>query len=92
MPEGRGYTRYDTVWIDEQPTEWYRRELLLHEGTHGFMFTLLGECGPPWYMEGMAEYLGTHRWQEGRLTLGYTPRSRQEVARLGPRPHHPGRL
>ncbi len=78
VPEGRGYTRYDTSWLDEQPTEWYRRELLLHEGTHGFMYTLLGECGPPWYMEGMAEYLGTHRWQDGRLTLGYTPRSREE--------------
>jgi len=30
------------------------------------------------YKEGMAEYLGTHRWQDGRLTLGYTPRSREE--------------
>ena len=42
------------------------------------MFTLLGSCGPPWYMEGLAEYLGTHRLQDGRLTLGYMPRNREE--------------
>ncbi len=78
VPEGRGFTRYDTFWLDEQRTDWYRRQLLLHEGTHGFMYTLLDGCGPPWYMEGMAEYLGTYRWQDGVLTLGYMPPSRQE--------------
>ncbi|MEN6458327.1 MAG: hypothetical protein ABFC63_05305 [Thermoguttaceae bacterium] len=83
VPEGRGYTRFDTFWLDDQPSDWYRRELLLHEGTHGFMYTVLGDCGPPWYMEGMAEYLGTHRWEQGRLTLGYMPRSRDESPRWG---------
>ena len=58
------------LWLYEQPSDYYRRHLLLHEGTHGFMYTLLGSCGPPWYMEGMAEYLGTHRWQDGRLDAG----------------------
>ena len=78
VPPGRGFTRDDTSWLYEQPTDYYRRELLLHEGTHGFMFTLLGSCGPPWYMEGLAEYLGTHRLQDGRLTLGYMPKNREE--------------
>ena len=78
VPPGRGFTRDDTSWFYEQPTDYYRRELLLHEGTHAFMFTLLGSCGPPWYMEGLAEYLGTHRLQDGRLTLGYMPRNREE--------------
>ncbi|MEN6451794.1 MAG: hypothetical protein ABFC96_14990 [Thermoguttaceae bacterium] len=83
VAEGRGYTWYDTFWLDEQPSEWYRRELFLHEGAHGFMYTVLGDCGPIWYMEGMAEYLGTHRWQQDRLTLGYMPRSREESPRWG---------
>jgi hypothetical protein len=78
VPPGRGFTRDDTSWLYEQPTDFYRRELLLHEGTHAFMFTLLGSCGPPWYMEGLAEYLGTHRLQDGRLTLGYMPKNREE--------------
>ncbi len=83
VPPGRGYTQHDMFWLYEQPSDFYRRELLLHEGTHSFMFTLLGSCGPPWYMEGLAEYLGTHRWQDGRLTLGYMPRSREEAPEWG---------
>ena len=60
-PFGHGYPRNDGFWLYEQPSDYYRRHLLLHEGTHGFMNTLLGGCGPPWYMEGMAELLATHR-------------------------------
>jgi hypothetical protein len=75
-----GYSRTGRFWLNEQPTEFYRRELLLHEGTHAFMFALFKTGGPPWYSEGTAEYLGTHRWQDGRLTLGYMPRSREESA------------
>ena len=80
-PFQSGYSRSDgkQFWLLEQPSDFYRRELLLHEGTHCFMFTVLKGAGPPWYKEGMAEYLGTHRWQDGRLTLGYMPRSREEV-------------
>ena len=47
------------------------------------MGTLLGDCGPPWYKEGMAEYFGTHRWHDGRLTLGYMPQNREEVPEWG---------
>lgn len=78
-----GYSRNNMLWLNEQPSDFYRRELLLHEGTHCFMFTLFGTGGPPWYMEGMAEYLGTHRLQDGRLTLAYTPRSREESPEWG---------
>jgi hypothetical protein len=67
-----------TFWLLEQPSDFQRRELLLHEGTHCFMFSILKGGGPPWYKEGLAEYLGTHRWQDDRLTLGYAPRSREE--------------
>lgn len=82
-PFPHGYTRGDTCWVYEQPSEYYRRHLLLHEGTHGFMLTVLRSSGPPWYFEGLAEYLGTHRWRDGRLTLGYMPQGREEVPEWG---------
>jgi hypothetical protein len=47
------------------------------------MFSTLGSCGPFWYMEGIAEFLATHRWRDGRLTLGYMPKSRDEVPGWG---------
>jgi hypothetical protein len=46
---------------------------VLHEGTHAFMDLVLGELGPAWYAEGTAELMGTHCWQDGRLTLRYMP-------------------
>ncbi|MCA9249334.1 MAG: hypothetical protein KDA42_19565, partial [Planctomycetales bacterium] len=84
LPEFRhGYTAGADFWLMEQPSEYYRRHLLLHEGTHGFMFAALGSCGPPWYMEGMAELFGTHRWEKGQLMLRSFPANRDEVPMLG---------
>ena len=82
-PFAHGFSWGTVLWMYEQPSEYYRRHLLLHEGTHGFMNSLLGNCGPTWYMEGMAEYLATHRWHDGRLRLGYLPQSREEVPHWG---------
>jgi len=82
-PFQHGYARNYELWLYDQPSDYYRRHLLLHEGTHGFMNTILGACGPPWYMEGIAEMLGTHRFQDGRLTLNYMPASREEVLHWG---------
>ena len=82
-PFEHGYSRNDMLWLYEQPSPYYRRHLLLHEGTHGFMNAIFGTCGPPWYGEGMAELLGTHRWHGGRLTLNWTPTSREEVPMWG---------
>ena len=78
-----GYQRGSELWVYEQPSAYYRRHLLLHEGTHAFMSTQLQGCGPPWYMEGMAELLGTHRWQDGKLQLAYFPKRREEVEQWG---------
>jgi hypothetical protein len=78
-----GYSWDERLWINEQPSDYYRRHLLLHEGTHAFMNTILGGCGPAWYREGMAEYFGTHRWHDGQLTLAYMPRNRDEVLQWG---------
>jgi len=88
LPEGlppfqNAFSRNHELWLYDQPSSYYRRHLLLHEGTHGLMNTILGGCGPPWYMEGMAELLATHRWQNGRLTLNYLPAERDEVPYWG---------
>jgi hypothetical protein len=73
---------YD-LWLYDQKSDYYRRHLLLHEGVHSFMNTVLGGCGAPWYMEGMAEMLSTHAWRDGRLTLDYFPQNREEVPDWG---------
>ena len=78
-----GYQRGSELWVYEQPSAYYRRHLLLHEGTHAFMNTQLQGCGPPWYMEGIAELMGTHRWQDGHLQLAYFPKHRDEVEQWG---------
>jgi len=88
LPEGtppfqNGYSYNLDLWICDQSSDYYRRHLLLHEGVHSFMNTVLGGTGPPWYMEGMAELLGTHRWKDGQLTLGYFPANRDEVPMWG---------
>jgi hypothetical protein len=78
-----GYSVGTKLWVYEQASGYYRAHLVLHEGTHAFMNTILGRGAPPWYIEGMSEMLGTHRWQDGRLTLGYVPASREEVPMWG---------
>ena len=90
MPKGHdefphGLSIGNEIWLHEQPTAYYRRHLLLHEGTHAFMWQYLGGCGPGWYMEGIAELLGTHRLdtRSGELTLNIMPRDRREVPMLG---------
>jgi hypothetical protein len=82
-PFEHGFSRNFEFWLYEQPSAYYRRHLVLHEGTHGFMNTLLRSCGPPWYMEGVAELLATHHWKDGVLTMGYMPQDRDEVPMWG---------
>ena len=78
-----GFATDKECWLVEQPSEYYRRHLLLHEGTHAFMYSFLGSTGPGWYMEGMAELLGTHRWHDAELTLRAMPRTRAEAPMWG---------
>ncbi|MCI0334666.1 MAG: hypothetical protein L0228_15730 [Planctomycetes bacterium] len=72
-------------WLYSQPSDYYQRHLMLHEGTHVFMLSFLGGCGPGWYMEGTAELFGTHRYDERykQLTLRTMPTSRGEVPMWG---------
>jgi hypothetical protein len=78
-----GYYRSGRVWLYEQPSDYYRRHLLLHEGTHAFTDAALGGCGPPWYLEGIAELLATHSWIDGKLKLNVFPTRREDVPLWG---------
>lgn len=78
-----GYQRGAELWLYEQPSDYYRRHLLLHEGTHGFMKRFLGGAGPPWYMEGTAELFGTHRWQDEQLTTRWFPQDKELTSHWG---------
>ena len=78
-----GFARDWEFWLAEQPSDYYRRHLMLHEGTHAFMQTQLGGAGPGWYMEGIAELLGTHEWRDGKLRLGVMPPHRDDVPMWG---------
>jgi hypothetical protein len=78
-----GYQRHDEIWVYEQPGDYYTRHLLLHEGTHAIMSRQFGRAGPDWYREGIAELLATHRYEDGRLQLGYLPAHRDEVEQWG---------
>lgn len=78
-----GWTGKGEFWINDQSSEYYRRHLMLHEGTHGIMFAVQKSQGPPWYMEGVAELLATHRWKDGKLAVGVFPSDAAEVPKLG---------
>ncbi|HEY2894988.1 MAG TPA: hypothetical protein VGJ16_12265 [Pirellulales bacterium] len=78
-----GFARGDRLWFFDQTSDYYRRHLLLHEGTHAFMHRFLGGVGSAWFAEGMAELLATHQFQDGKLTLNYFPRSRDDVSKWG---------
>lgn len=78
-----GYNINDHFWLYEQDSDYYRRHLTLHEGTHAFMQRYLGSTGPPWYMEGTAELLATHQWKNGKLTLKYFPADKRETPLWG---------
>ncbi len=78
-----GFQLGDRLWVSEQPSDYYRRHLLLHEGTHWMMWRKFGSQSPPWLAEGMAEWLGTHRWDGQHLHMGIIPSSRDEVPYWG---------
>lgn len=78
-----GFARGREIWFVNPPSDYYRRHLLLHEGVHAFMNSILGSCGPTWYMEGIAEYLSTHRWENDQLELAYFPRRPEELSLWG---------
>lgn len=89
MPDFRnGFCAADRFWMMDQSNPDYRRHLLLHEGVHAFTLTLRSAAAPPWYTEGIAEYLATHRIERdadggARFVPTSIPRRRSEVEQLG---------
>ena len=72
LPDFRfGYQSGNRLWVLHQPTIEYTRHLLLHEGAHGVSARLFGGGGPPWYSEGVAEFLSTNAWRSA--AAGATP-------------------
>jgi hypothetical protein len=60
-----GYCDRNRFWLVDQSNPAYRRHLVLHEGVHAFTLTVRDLDTPPWYAEGIAEYLATHRLESG---------------------------
>ncbi|MBR0236755.1 MAG: hypothetical protein IJQ39_01555 [Thermoguttaceae bacterium] len=82
-PFDYGFQYGNNVWLYAQESRDYQRHLFLHECTHAFMNQILKGCGSLWFGEGLAEYFGTHRIENGRLTMGVMPRSRNEFPHWG---------
>ncbi|MGL4943204.1 MAG: hypothetical protein ACRC46_08430 [Thermoguttaceae bacterium] len=79
-----GFSIGNRVWLREQPSDYYRAHLLLHEGVHAIMDEARIGNAPPWYREGMAELLATFRRDEnGQIVVGEIPRSASEVPMWG---------
>lgn len=70
-----GFQIGDDIWVLGQPSEYYTRHLLIHEGAHAFAFHVFGGAGPAWFMEGTAEYLATHSWDGTQIKVGVVPDS-----------------
>ena len=74
-----GWQYGNDLWVMETQSPYYRRHLMLHEGTHWFMYRKYGVYDTPWICEGMSELMGTHRWIDGKLTMEVIPKDRLDV-------------
>lgn len=82
IDHGRHYR--NQFWLREQPYDYYRRHLLIHEATHCVMTYLPENQAPVWYLEGMAELFGTHRIaSDGKIHFDVMPTSPEEFAGFG---------
>ena len=77
IPDGLTFAHGSNVqnefWMYDQEFDYYRRHLLIHEATHCFMTFMPGVDAPRWYLEGMAEYFGSHRLPESADLSGASP-------------------
>lgn len=80
-----GYQYGNLLFVSEQPSAYYRRHLVLHEGTHWFMSRYFKGNAAPWIMEGMAELLGTHTWDPdaAHLSLNVLPQNKRDFPYWG---------
>ncbi len=83
-PIEHGRHRRNEFWLREQPYDYYRRHLLIHEATHCFMTFMPENRAPVWYLEGMAEMFGTHRpGADGKWQFVVMPTSPEAFAGFG---------
>lgn len=78
-----GFARNQTVWLFKQPSEYYTRHLLLHEGVHAFCLHQFNGIGPQWFGEGVAEWLALHRGQEAEIVIDQVPATRADTPYWG---------
>ena len=79
-----GCQRANEFWMREQDFDYFREHLLIHEATHCFMTAMPQVVAPNWYLEGMAEYFGTHRIRADKSTsFQVMPTSPDEFAGFG---------
>ncbi|MFM9058762.1 MAG: hypothetical protein ACKOSQ_06540 [Planctomycetaceae bacterium] len=83
-----GFCDRNRFWLVDQSNPAYRRHLLLHEGVHAFTLTVRDLAAPPWYTEGIAECLATHRLEtrsdgSPRFVPTPLPDRRSDVEQLG---------
>ena len=80
-----GVFRDQFFWMNDQPIDYYRRHLMIHEGTHCFMSALPNPTNNfRWYMEGMAELFRSHQTDgEGKTRFRVFPYDRDVFEGLG---------
>lgn len=79
----QGYALGNSLWILKQPSDYYTRHLLLHEGVHSLAFDQFGGAGPSWFMEGTAELLSTHSGSGATTQINQLPVDRESVPYWG---------
>lgn len=65
-----------TFYAFVQPSAFFTRMLILHEGTHQFHYLAATEnrgYAGFWFGEGLAEHFGMHRWDGASLAMGVIP-------------------
>lgn len=82
-PFQNGFSFNYDCWAYEQPSEYYREHLILHEMVHSFSTTTLGNAGPSWFAEGLAELLGMHDMSASPILLGWMPANKASVPYCG---------
>lgn len=83
------------AYLFVQPSEYYTRQLTLHECAHQFHFLVAtGNTSPSLflYSEGLAEQLGMHDWDGQRLRVGVIPAVSLEDYPAQAAAHFTGRL
>jgi hypothetical protein len=79
-----GKHRGAEFWVEDQPFDYYRRHLVLHEATHCYMTITPGPRPPVWCLEGLAELFAVHRiTATGAVEFAALPASADEVPGFG---------